>query len=387
MIENNEILQKVKIILDSDAGLINNKQKVVDNRFGLIKQNIGLIENKDDNFYSKLISLISNYIDKLYDSKIDDFPIVVFDENGKRIPQEYDILDSRDMYKLIEANRNLSESLFKYVCEILKSNKDIKLDIDTLRKILNRNPKLFTLSVEQDYLYRNFDFKRLSRIMKSNDTLKKSNLKMDDIYQLLIDTCQLNNDDVFGSLVKPIDFQENHKKIDELLKCCNAKTFVQVTNIIRRNFDKDYDRLAILKQRKEKYFCERVLINMLKSHINESDSEFVHQILTDDDISIDYNHDWADYFGQTSLRELLAFSDNRTIIKDLLSKQDNIKNCYWHGDFKIQLYRLYAIIGDYKNALIYFNQNYNHAYDFSEDYTQGFNEYKKLKVAKTYCYF
>jgi len=384
MIENSKILEKIKIMLDSDAGLINNKQKVVDNRFKLIKQNISLIENKDDNFYSELISLISNYIDKLYDSKIDDFPIAVFDEKGERIPQEYDTLNSHDMYKLIEANRNLSESLFKYVCEILKSNKDVKLDIETLRKIFNRNPKLFTLSVEQDYLYRNFDFKRLARIMRSNDTLKKSNLNMDDIYQLLIDTCQLNNDDVFGSLVKPEDFKENHKKIDELLKCCNAKTFVQVTDIIRRNFDKDYDRLTIVKQRKEKYFCERILINMLKSHINESDSEFIHQILTDDDISIDYNHDWSDYFGQTSLRELLAFSDNRTIIKDLLSKQENIKNCYWHGDFKIQLYRLYAIIGDYQNALINFNENYNYAYDFTEDYPKGFNNDGYAKGDLTY---
>ena len=83
-------LEKIKKILDSDAGLINNKEKVVDNRFKLIKQNISLIENKDDDFYSELISLISNYIDKLYDSKIDDFPIIVFDENGERIPQEYD---------------------------------------------------------------------------------------------------------------------------------------------------------------------------------------------------------------------------------------------------------------------------------------------------------
>lgn len=377
-------LEKIKKILDSDAGLINNKEKVVDNRFKLIKQSISLIENKDDDFYSELISLISNYIDKLYDSKIDDFPIIVFDENGERIPQEYDTLDSRDMYNLKDANREFSESLFNYVCEILKANKNVKLDIETLKRLLNRNPKLFTLSVEQDYLYRTFDFEKLVKIIKSNKTLKKSNINTDEVYQLLIDTCQLNNSDVFGNLVNPSDFKENHKKIDELLNICNAKTFVEVTSIIRRNFDKDYDRLTILKQRNEKYFCERVLINMLKSHINESDSEFVHQILTDDDISIDYNYDWADYFGQTSLRELLAFSDNKTIIKDLLSKQDNIKNCYWHGDFKIQLYRLYAIIGDYQKALTNFNENYNYAYDFTEDYPNGFNKDGYAKGDLTY---
>ena len=178
-------LEKIKKILDSDAGLINNKEKVVDNRFKLIKQNISLIENKDDDFYSELISLISNYIDKLYDSKIDDFPIVVFDENGERISQEYDTLDSRDMYNLKDANRELSESLFNYVCEILKANKNVKLDIETLKRILNRNPKLFTLSVEQDYLYRTFDYEKLVKIIKSNKTLKKSSINMDEVYQLL----------------------------------------------------------------------------------------------------------------------------------------------------------------------------------------------------------
>ena len=377
-------MENIKRLLERDAGLINNKEKVVDNRFKLIKQRVSLIENKDDDFCSKLISLISNYIDKLYDSEIDDFPIIVLDENGERVPQEYDTLDSRDMYKLKDANREFSESLFNYVCEILKTNKNVKLDIETLKRLLNRNPKLFTLSVEQDYLYRTFDYEKLVKIIKSNKTLKKSNINIDEVYQLLIDTCQLNNNDVFGNLVNSSDFKENHKKIDELLNICNAKTFVEVTNIIRRNFDKDYDRLNILKQRKEKHFCERVLINMLKSHINESDSEFVHQILTADDISIDYNYDWADYFGQTSLRELLAFSDNRIIIKDLLSKQENIKNCYWHGDFKIQLYRLYAIIGDYQNALTHFNENYNYAYDFTEDYTQGFNKDGYAKGDLTY---
>ena len=64
-------LESIKKVLDSDAGLIvedmlkPDDKKVVDNRFFLIKQNVELIENKDDDFYAELIKLIVNYIDQL----------------------------------------------------------------------------------------------------------------------------------------------------------------------------------------------------------------------------------------------------------------------------------------------------------------------------------
>ena len=130
-------LANIKRILDSDAGLIIEDmsqpdiKKVVDNRFSLIKQSVERVENKDDNFYTELVKLISNYINELCDKKIEDFPIIVFDENSEEIAQEYDELNSSDMLNLTHANKELSKKLFEYVCSILEVNKDVKLDIET----------------------------------------------------------------------------------------------------------------------------------------------------------------------------------------------------------------------------------------------------------------
>ena len=82
-------LNNIGIILESDPGLVikditkSTEKKVIDNRFNLIKQNIKLINNKDANFYTKLIKIISYYMDQLYDKSIEDFPSVVFDKNGE----------------------------------------------------------------------------------------------------------------------------------------------------------------------------------------------------------------------------------------------------------------------------------------------------------------
>ena len=125
-------LEKIKIYLDSQAGLIvsqtdETEKNVVDNRIKLIEKEISLIENKDDEFYSELIKLISVYIDKLYETEINDFPNVVFATNGKLIPQNYDILKRSDIFNLRRANRDFCESLFNFVCNILENNKDVKL--------------------------------------------------------------------------------------------------------------------------------------------------------------------------------------------------------------------------------------------------------------------
>ena len=367
------ILDNLKKVLESDAGLLIEDmseptvKKVVDNRLSLIKQNVNSVENKDDNFYAELIKLIANYIDQLYDKDINDFPSIVLDENGEIAEQDYDELNSSDMFNLTKANRELSEQLFDYVCNILESNKDIKLDTETLKRLLNRNPKLFSLSVEEDYLYRPFDFNRLTKIINENQTLEKSNIGIEEVYQLLLDTGQLNNDDVFGSLVKPDQFNQNHQKIDEVLTWCNAKAFVEITNIIRHNFNKDFDRFSIAKKRNKDKFCERLIIELLHWHTDKEDCDLIHQILTDSEIEIDYDLYSADYMGQTHLKSIIALSGNRTIIKDLLSKEQNIQNYYSHGDRGIQLYILYAIIGDYEKALVNFEENYNFKYDFDDE--------------------
>lgn len=372
-------LEKIKIYLDSQAGLIvsqtdETEKNVVDNRIKLIEKEISLIENKDYEFYSELIKLISVYIDKLYETEINDFPNVVFATNGKLIPQNYDILKRSDIFNLRRANRDFCESLFNFVCNILENNKDVKLDIETLTKLLNRNPKPFEFTLEESYLYRCFDFKKLVKILKNNETLSKSNISIDNIYQMLIDAYQIDNEDVFGHLIKPEEFKENNAKIIELLNKCNAQTFVKITDIIIRYFDKDFDRLTIAKKRTTKNFFERLIICILKSRITENDSILIHKLLNDKEISINYNYYYADYFGQSSLKELLAFSNDRNIIKDLLSKPENIQNCYFNGDYGIQLYRLYAILGDYEKAVELFEKNYNYAHDFTEDYTSGFKD-------------
>lgn len=366
-------LESIKKVLDSDAGLIvedmlkPDDKKVVDNRFFLIKQNVELIENKDDDFYAELIKLIGNYIDQLYDKDVKDFPSIVLDETGERTTQDYDELNSSDMFNLTKANKELSEKLFEYICSILESNKDIKLDIETLKRLLNRNPKLFTLSVEKSYLYRTFDYKKLVKIINKNRTLEKANISIDEVYQLLLDTCQINNDDVFGSLVKPEQFSQNHQKIDEILTWCNAKAFVEITNIIRHNFDKNFDRFSIAKKRNKNKFCEWLIIELLHFHADKDDCNLIHQILTDSEIEIDYDLYSADYFGETDLKSIIALSGNKTIIKDLLSKEQNIQNYYRHGDRGIQLYILYAIVGDYEKAITNFEERYNFEYDLDDE--------------------
>lgn len=365
-------LESVKKILDSDSGFIiediskKEKKEVIDNRFSLIKQSVEAIENKDDNFYFQLIKLIGNYIDPLYDKRVDDFPNVVFDKNGEEVLQDYTTLSSYDMYNLTEANKELANNLFEYVCTILENNKDVKLDIETLKKLLNRNPKLFDLSVEEDYLFRPFNFNKLVTIINENKMLEKSNINIDDIYQLLLDTYQINNDNVFGYLVKPEQFNQNHKKIEEVLTWCNAKTFAEITNIIRRSFDKDFDRFSIIKKRNKNKFCEELIIELLRWRAYDDDCSLVHQILTDPEIEIDYDLYSADFAGETDLKSIIALSNNKTIIKDLLSKEQNIQKYYRHGGYDIGLYTLYAIVGDYEKAIANFEENYNFKHDLCD---------------------
>lgn len=381
-------LENIKRILDSDAGLIiedmsqSVTKRVVDNRFNLIKKSVELVENKDDNFYDELIKLISYYINKLYDKKVEDFPSIVYDENGKEVAQEYDVLNLSDMSNLTLANEKLSKNLFEYVCSILETNKDIKVDIKTLKRLLNRNPKLFSLFAERTYLYRDSNYKKLVKIMNENGTLEKSNINIDDIYQLLFDTCQLNNEDVFCGLVTPEQFSQNHKKIDEMLSRINAKTFVEITNIIRCNFDKNFDRLSFAKNRSKDKFCESLIIELLHYYTKDEDEDcnLIHQILIDPEIQIDYDRYYADYIGQTNLKSLIALSKNPIIIKDLLSKEQNVQDYYWHGDLCIQLFRLYGIVGDYEKALTNFNKIYNYRHDYTEEFDDDFN-----RVGHTYA--
>lgn len=380
----NEILENIKEILESEASLLvviknpddiiklskkdnHVEKKVVDSRFERIKQFIDSVDNKNDAFYSELIRVISTYINQLYDRDIDFCKVVITNADEELDSLDTICFNSDDSFILRNANRELSKDLFEFLCNILESNKDIKLDIETLKRLLNRNPKLFTLSVEESYIDRPFKFDRLARIINKNQTLQKSNVSLDETYQLLIDTCQVDKDEIFRNLIKPEEYKENHQKIDDLLMWCNARTFIEVTRIIRTNYDKDFDRFSIAKKRNKNKFCERLIIELLHWHANEEDCDLIHKILTDSEIEIDYDLYSADYTGETDLKSIIALSGNRTIIKDLLSKEKNIRNGYGHGDYGVHLYVLYAIIGEYEKAISNFEEKYNFKYDLDDE--------------------
>lgn len=373
-------MDDIKRILDSDAGFLiedfndQDSAQIIDNRFELLKRKVDSKKNKDDNFYTELISLISNYFDVLYDSTIENYNFIVLSLNEELIPQDYDCINGSDMFKIGRANRKLANKLFEYVCDILEKNKDIQLDYETLKKLLNRDPKSVIFSVEDDQFYRMFHFNKLAKIIKNNQIFKKANISLDEAYQLLIDTCQLDNTEVFVNLIKPEEFQKNHQKIDELLMQCNAKTFVHMTDIIIEHLDKNFDRLSVVKKRNSNNFPENVIKALLKSISRKEDYDFIHKLLTDKSIDINYDLYCSDYFGSTTLKALIALSGNKIIIKDLLNKKENIQDNYWHGESKTRLYKLYAIIGEYEKALINFEERYNYAYDFAEDFSNGFNK-------------
>lgn len=373
-------METIKKILENKNGLLiedytTGKRKVEDKRFELFSEYINTQNQKDNKYYEELVKVLSNYL-SLYDSEITftDYPITAVDENGKTQFECYDTLQSSDINALSNVNRSLAKNVFEEICTILRENKDIKLDAETLTKLLDRKPKVFPYSVEKSYLTRPFNFKKLIDIITTNQILQNSNISIEEIYQILIDTCQIDNEDVFSGLVTKDQFKDNHKKITEFLGICNANVFVDITKIIIKNFDKDFNRLDIIKKRNEENFYERTIIQLLKSNLDDDDTIFIHQLLTDETISIDYDYDYADYFGQTTLRNMLAFSKNKILINDLLSKKENIRKTYWHGERKIQLYSLYAIIGDYENALATFQQSYNYANDFTEDFENGFKD-------------
>lgn len=149
---------------------------------------------------------------------------------------------------------------------------------------------------------------------------------------------------------------------------------MDITNIITRKLDENFDRLSIIKERKNGDFWERVIIQFLRCYLDAEEANFIHELLNDEERSIDYSLHFSDFAGQTSLRELMALSENETIIKDLLSKEENIHDYYGHGERMISLYMLYAIIGEYEQALNVFQKKYHYASGFTDDFVNGFNE-------------
>ncbi len=313
-----------------------------------------------------MIEVIGVYIEKLYEREINYYNIKVV-----CVDDEFDFVDavhfnSWDTVGFKKYNRDLAEQLFYYVCSVLEKNEKIILDIDALKRLLNRKLQPFYLSVEKDYIGRSFDFRRLAIIIKKNGMLEKANLKVEDIYQLLIDTDQIDNEEVFVSLVGAEQYSQSHNKIDEMLTWCNAKTFIAITRIIRRNYDKDFDRFSIAKKRNKNKFCELLILELLHGPCEKEDYDLIYQILDDSEIIIDYDMYYSDYTGQSDLKSMLALSENRAVIRKLIENTEP-RVCYSHETYGINLYTLYAIAGEYEKAMTTFEEGYNFEYDLDDE--------------------
>lgn len=192
------ILKTIQAVINSEPGL-NEDDSIVDNRLSIIKRKVDETEDKNDFFYYLLIKVIGMNLWKIYNRDFRKYIGLVLDENCKLIPQKYGkIFTKNDTTNLREAELDFLKSLFEYVCDILENNKDIMLDVTTLINLLDRDPGAI-----EEYYYRPFNFSRIAKIIKENQTLEKSNVSLEDTYQIMYQTYQYDNEDVFGNLIPP----------------------------------------------------------------------------------------------------------------------------------------------------------------------------------------
>lgn len=345
-----EVLNKIEEILESDI-FVSTNNEIIDNRLSLITKEIESFKNKDNYFYLELIKVLAKIFEEKENSNIfqdkhdgNDNNIIYLDDRNKLT--RLDLLHQNNIFK---------KNVFLYICTILKENKDIVIDYETLKKLFNCQPTKMSMLPYNEYLKNSFCYKKLAIILDENQTLKKSNITIDQIYQLLIDTYQIDEKDVFIHLISGDDFKNNHIRIDDFLKKCNGKTFAIVTNIIKNNYDKNYDCINILKSKDSKVHIEDVIIESLN---NSESYNLICEIMKNKDIDVNYDYIYSDYFGCSTLKDLLAISNNQIIIEELLKDNCNIKDIYQHGSSKIYLHHLYALIGEYQKALDGFNKEY-----------------------------
>ncbi len=212
MLKITSILKSIQAVISSQPGLTADGYKV-DNRLSIIKRKVNEYGCKDDFFYYLLIKLISMNLSKIYNRKFSDWIGLVLSENEELIPQPLsninNFISSNFNYidAIQQADCEFSINLFEYVCDILESNRDIMLDAETLIRLLDRRFELSSSNLEGQH-YQTYNFSRLAKIMKENHTLEKSNISLDDTYQILMQTNQFNNEDVFGFLVNSEEFKK-----------------------------------------------------------------------------------------------------------------------------------------------------------------------------------
>lgn len=350
-------LHQIKEILQSDASCEIKTQrkgndlkttiKIEDNRFYNIRQLVKQIEQKNNKNYRKLIELISDYIGQIYDKE--DF------DNGTVCSNYYN-------YKQKKANDDFANQLFDYICKILKTNPDITLSIETLKKLLEQKSQL---NSDEE---RSLRFDKLAKILSTNKTLKKSGINTNEIYQILIQTSQLSNNEVFPFLITPEQFNEDHEQVDEFLKNCYAYDFIEVTDTIRACFDEKFDRLPFVLDNTKEHFAEDLIYYLSYwRHIKTDDFNIIHKLLSDKNRKIDFHRSFANMDDCPELYEVIMSYGDKTIIRDML-EHPNTKDIYNFNSFgrSLKLCEICCYLGEYEKFLKELNKNKGAEY-LSED--------------------
>ncbi len=384
-----DIWEKIKTIIESGVDLTIEYDKnqpgkgkfvTIDYRWNLIKQAVREAQNLDDSFYRELISLISTYLANIDDHKYRKATTHLL-VNGEAVTKDYTLVGDTKFNIINNAEQGFYNNLFSFICFILESNPNIKLDLPTLKCLLDCKPKPSTVVWIR---FRPFDYSLLAKTLRANQTLEKSGISLEETYQLLSETKQMTNDDVLVNLLRPENYTANHLPIDEYLATCGVIEFLNLSKIILNNYDPHLDRAALIKKRNENNFCEEVIMELLRWGKNPEDTLLIHQLLNDESISIDYGYQTRNHSESISLLDMLAFSENIFLIRDLLSHPQNIRYCYRLGERRTFIYNLYALVGDYERALAEFQKSYNYADDYFEDFDNDFKIFGATYVNGSY---
>lgn len=403
-------MESIKQILDNQNVIVHLQSRKTEIEDERIKNLIHFIDSdkREDSFFQKVIDELVTEIDFLYQKERPIFNGVVVDSQGKILPDYKSVWQNRwqitspirshdnsnllqnllmyinpnhektsqenqmkeAIYTLEKIQRQvtindrlLAGKIFHYIGTILEKHPDITLSKETITKLFNTNPELFPFSVDEIYDDRMLDYLSLAKIMNQNKTLEKSGFTTEDILKLLIDTYQIRNKAIWEQFLTPEQFQASHQTIDEFLSHCNANTFVQISNIITRDFDANYDRYFLIKEhgKKSKMFPTTILKELALTAETESDFQLIERLLIDGEISIDWNYSNRDYYSEADVRlqTYLALTRNPKILSILLQNPNRIQTYYsCMESYFISLFEIYAILGDYEKSIQIFEEKF-----------------------------
>lgn len=405
-------MEPIKQILDNQNVVVHLQDRKIEIEDERINNLIHFIDSdkRNDAFYQQVIDELVREIDFLYQKEPPVFTGVVVDSQEKVLPNyksicqdRWNVTSSKNQNRLQDllmytspnrehtsqedqieeaiytlekierqvtrSDRRLAENIFRYIKTILENHPDITFKKETITRLFNTNPELFPFSSDEIYDDRMLDYASLAKIMNQNKTLEKSGFTTEDILKLLIDTYQVRNEKIWKEFLTPEQVQTSHQTIDEFLSHCNAKMFVHISNIITRNFDANYDRYTLIKEHSKDNKAFPTVVLKELSHVAETEADYqlMEQLLTDDEIQIDWNLSHRDYFSETdiNLKTDLALTRNPKILSILLQNPNRIHTYYSYGEaIYISLFEIYAILGDYEKSIqaleekFHDNQNY-----------------------------